>query len=97
MSFATLRDVSPIHREYLRNMGVDASMSVSIVLKGRLWGLIACHHGSPLRLPRHLRAVCELFGSMLSLQLDVQVRREQFGDRLKSRDVLQRMMLQLRR
>jgi light-regulated signal transduction histidine kinase (bacteriophytochrome) len=95
MSFATLRDVSPIHREYLRNMGVDASMSVSIILKGRLWGLIACHHGSPLRLPRHLRAVCELFGSMLSLQLDVQVRREQFGDRLKSRDVLQRMMLNL--
>nr|WP_294546825.1 GAF domain-containing protein [uncultured Rhodopila sp.] len=37
MSFSTLRDVSPIHREYLRNMGVDASMSVSIILKGRLW------------------------------------------------------------
>jgi chemotaxis family two-component system sensor kinase Cph1 len=95
MSFATLRDVSPIHREYLRNMGVDASMSVSIVLKGRLWGLIACHHETPLRLPRHLRAVCELFGSMLSLQLDVQLGREQFNDRLKSRDVLQRMMLHL--
>nr|WP_294528187.1 HWE histidine kinase domain-containing protein [uncultured Rhodopila sp.] len=95
MSFATLRDVSPIHREYLRNMGVDASMSVSIVQNNRLWGLIACHHGSPLRLPRHLRAVCELFGSMLSLQLDIQERREQFGERLKSRDILQRMMVHL--
>ncbi len=95
MTFATLRDVSPIHRQYLRNMGVDASMSVSIVQKGRLWGLIACHHGSPLRLPRHLRAVCELFGSMLSLQLDMQDRREQFAHRLKSRDVLQRAMLHL--
>nr|WP_294505393.1 HWE histidine kinase domain-containing protein [uncultured Rhodopila sp.] len=95
MSFATLRDVSPIHREYLRNMGVDASMSVSIIQEGRLWGLIACHHGSPLRLPRHLRAVCELFGSMLSLQLDVQDRRELFEERLRSRDVLQRMVLHL--
>ena len=95
MSFATLRDISPVHRQYLRNMGVDASMSVSIVVKGRLWGLIACHHHAPLLLPRHLRAVCELFGSMLSLQIDLQDRREQFETRLASRDVLQRLMIHL--
>ncbi|HQU02301.1 MAG TPA: GAF domain-containing protein, partial [Acetobacteraceae bacterium] len=69
MSYAILRDVSPIHREYLRNMGIDASMSISIIHDGALWGLIACHHYSPHNLPRHLRAVCELFGSMFSLQL----------------------------
>ncbi|HZY68974.1 MAG TPA: GAF domain-containing protein, partial [Devosia sp.] len=43
LSFAHLRSVSPIHLEYLRNMGVGASMSISIIVDGELWGLIACH------------------------------------------------------
>lgn len=92
MSFATLRDVSPIHREYLRNMGVDASMSISIISEGRLWGLIACHHYTPRRLPRHLRAVCELFGSMFSLQLEARLRSEQLAARLESRKELHQIM-----
>jgi light-regulated signal transduction histidine kinase (bacteriophytochrome)/ActR/RegA family two-component response regulator len=95
MSQAILRDVSPIHREYLRNMGIDASMSISIVSHGRLWGLIACHHYSPRILPRHLRAVCELFGSMFSLQLEARERGEEFDARLASRMVLQNLMLNL--
>ncbi len=92
MSHATLRDVSPIHREYLRNMGVDASMSISIIFEGRLWGLIACHHHTPRRLPRHLRGVCELFGSMFSLQLEVRLRAEQLEARLLSRKALSGIM-----
>ena len=95
MSYAILRDVSPIHREYLRNMGIDASMSISIIVAGKLWGLIACHNNSPRILPRHLRAVCELFGSMFSLQLDARERSEQFEARLASRKVLQELMLNL--
>ncbi len=95
MSQAVLRDVSPIHRQYLRNMGIDASMSISIILGGELWGLIACHHYSPHLLPRHLRAVCELFGSMFSYQLEVFEKREQFNARLSSRMVLQELMLNL--
>ena len=95
MSQAILRDVSPIHREYLRNMGIDASMSISIVRGGRLWGLIACHHYSPRLLPRHLRAICELFGSMFSLQLEAREKGEQFEERLASRMVLQNLMLNL--
>ena len=95
MSYAILRDVSPIHREYLRNMGIDASMSISIIVAGKLWGLIACHHNSPRRLPRHLRAVCELFGSMFSLQLEAREKSEQFEARLASRKILQELMLNL--
>ena len=95
MSQALLRDVSPIHREYLRNMGIDASMSISIIRGGKLWGLIACHHYSPRRLPRHLRAICELFGSMFSLQLEARETGEQFNVRLASRMVLQNLMLNL--
>jgi light-regulated signal transduction histidine kinase (bacteriophytochrome) len=95
MSQAILRDVSPIHRDYLRNMGIDASMSISIIIGGTLWGLIACHNYSPLVLPRHLRAVCELFGSMFSYQLEVFEKRDQFNARLDSRMVLQSLMLNL--
>jgi light-regulated signal transduction histidine kinase (bacteriophytochrome)/CheY-like chemotaxis protein len=95
MSQAILRDVSSIHREYLRNMGIDASMSISIIRHGKLWGLIACHNYSPRILPRHLRAICELFGSMFSLQLEARENGEQFEERLASRMVLQNLMLNL--
>ena len=95
MSQAILRNVSPVHREYLRNMGIDASMSISIIRDGKLWGLIACHHYSPRSLPRHLRAICELFGSMFSLQLEAREKGDQFGERLASRMVLQNLMLNL--
>ncbi len=55
MSHAVLRSVSPIHIEYLKNMGVGASMSVSIVINNRLWGLIACHHMSRKLVPYSIR------------------------------------------
>ena len=69
-SFSTLRSVSPIHLEYLRNMGVTASMSISIVLDGELWGLIACHHYSGPHRPSHdARAAAEFLGQVASQQI----------------------------
>ncbi|WP_396623915.1 ATP-binding protein [Luteitalea sp.] len=47
LTYAQLRALSPVHREYLGNMGVQATLVVSIVLEGRLWGLLSCHHYSP--------------------------------------------------
>lgn len=69
LSFAHLRSVSPIHCEYLRNMGVAASMSISIVVDGELWGLVACHHYSPKSLPMQQRVASEMYGEFLSLHL----------------------------
>jgi len=66
---SVLRSVSPIHCEYLHNMGVAASMSVSILQEGRLWGLIALHHDTPKYLPYELRAACELIGHVLSIRI----------------------------
>jgi two-component system, chemotaxis family, sensor kinase Cph1 len=60
LSDVTLRSVSPIHLEYLANMGVMASMSVSIVLDNRLWGLVACHHDSPRTVPQSVLQSCDL-------------------------------------
>ncbi len=69
MSFAHLRSVSPIHCQYLKNMDVASSMSVSVVVNGELWGLIACHHDSPKVLSVPLRVATELFAQYFSLQI----------------------------
>jgi light-regulated signal transduction histidine kinase (bacteriophytochrome) len=69
MSFAHLRSVSPVHCQYLRNMGVASSMSVSVVVNGELWGLIACHHETPKVLSVPLRVATELFAQYFSLQI----------------------------
>lgn len=69
LSFAHLRSVSPIHCEYLRNMGVAASMSISVIVDDRLWGLIACHHYTPKTLTMSERIAAEMFGEFFSLHL----------------------------
>jgi light-regulated signal transduction histidine kinase (bacteriophytochrome) len=66
MSFAVLRSVSPVHVEYLQNMGVGASMSVSIVVHGRLWGLIACHHMAPKRVPSSVRMAADVLAQVIA-------------------------------
>lgn len=71
LSMSVLRAVSPIHIEYLQNMGVEASLSISIVVRGKLWGLFACHHYSPRVLSYSLRTVAELFSQLFSLQLEI--------------------------
>ncbi len=70
LSLAALRSVSPIHIEYLQNMGVAASMSISIIVGGKLWGLIACHHYTPKIVAADIRAAAELFGQIFSLQIE---------------------------
>lgn len=66
-----LRSVAPVHLEYLRNMGVGASMSVSVLVNGALWGLIACHHRVPRRVPMEIRSAADLFGMFFSMQVSV--------------------------
>lgn len=69
LSQAQLRSVSPIHLEYMRNMGTLASMSVSIVIEGRLWGLISCHDHDPRHLTTPTKLACEHLGQLLALQI----------------------------
>lgn len=73
MSDCALRSVSPIHLQYLKNMGVTASMSVSILVDGALWGLISCHHTSPKLVPYELREACKHLGQILSQQIKARV------------------------
>ena len=69
LSYAVLRSVSPVHLQYMHNMGVASSMSISLLHDGQLWGLIACHHRTPKYLPYHTRLTCELLGVVMSVQL----------------------------
>ncbi len=70
LSLSASRAVSPIHLEYLRNMGVKASMSISIVIRGKLWGMFACHHYEPRILNYGIRSAAELFAQMFSFVLE---------------------------
>jgi len=69
LSLSVLRSVSPIHIEYLKNMGVAASMSISLIKDKKLWALIACHHNSTKYLNYELRTACEFLGQVMSLEL----------------------------
>ncbi len=69
LSLAVTRAVSPIHIEYLRNMGVQASMSVSIMKDGELWGMFACHHDTPRYIDYERRTAVEMFGHIFSYEL----------------------------
>jgi len=75
LSLSVLRSVSPIHIEYLRNMGVGASLSISIIVEGQLWGLFACHHYSARRPSFERRSIAELFGQMFALKLESRERK----------------------
>ncbi|WP_144113536.1 GAF domain-containing protein [Paraburkholderia sp. BCC1886] len=67
LSYSVLRSVSPIHIEYLKNMGVGASMSVSIIVEGKLWGLFACHHMTAHRASHAVRLSCTVLTQVVSI------------------------------
>jgi len=69
LSMSLLRSVSPIHLEYMRNMGTLSSMSISIVCEGKLWGLISGHHAKPHSVPYLVRSACDLLTRIVSSQL----------------------------
>jgi polar amino acid transport system substrate-binding protein len=69
LSLSLFRAISPIHIEYLRNMGVRSTVTVSLMHEGRLWGLIACHNVTPVVVDAHLRDVIEFIGKSVSIKL----------------------------
>jgi chemotaxis family two-component system sensor kinase Cph1 len=85
MSDSILRSVSPIHLRYLKNMGVAASASVSIVKDGVLWGLIACHNETPLPIAYDIRATCRTLASNLARQIKTREEAEAYRERLRLR------------
>ena len=93
-----LRSVSPIHIEYLRNMGVRASLTISLIQDGKLWGLIAGHqyHG-PRHLPFEVRAACETIGRLTSSQLAYKAELETQAHLGRARTIHKELVAQMER
>ncbi len=85
MSDSILRSVSPIHIQYLKNMGVAASASMSIVKDGILWGLVACHHHEPRNLSLTTRLACQALATALARQVKSREESELYRERIRLR------------
>ncbi|NNM73066.1 histidine kinase dimerization/phosphoacceptor domain -containing protein [Enterovirga aerilata] len=85
MSDCALRSVSPVHLQYMRNMRVGASASVSIVKDGALWGLVACHNAIPKLLPYHSRAACRALAGAFARQIKVREEAGLYRERIRAR------------
>lgn len=75
LSNCTLAGVSANHIEQLRKNNIGASMSISIVCNGKLWGLVVCHNRAPKEIHHWLRSYCEVVGKLISLRISA------YGDR----------------
>ena len=88
MTHAVLRSVSPVHLEYLHNMGSAATMTISIIDDGQLWGMMTCHHRTPLLVGFELRELCQFIGKTFSALLAGKVRADQYAYQLHVREQL---------
>ncbi len=88
MSLCVLRSVSPIHLEYLRNMEVVATLTISLVISGKLWGIIACHHSKPWFGPYALRQDCQLLGQVTAAVIGVRAGADTQAYRVKRTELL---------
>ena len=77
LTHSVLRAVSPIHIQYLKNMGVAASFSISLISHGELWGLVACHNYSPKFIDYKAREASKLIGQILSPALEYRIGEEE--------------------
>jgi chemotaxis family two-component system sensor kinase Cph1 len=91
MTYAVLRSVSPIHLEYLRNMGVAATMTISIIADGVLWGMITCHHLTPRLVSYELRELCLFIGKTFSALLRSKQQHDNFAYQLHIRETQARL------
>jgi diguanylate cyclase (GGDEF)-like protein len=95
LSHATLRSISPVHIEYLQNMDVGATLAISIIIDQRLWGMLVCHHRTPMAPSASLRAICDLFGQLLGLLISEAEERQRLQDELLTQHCLAQIAQQL--
>ncbi|RYJ42536.1 ATP-binding protein [Flavobacterium beibuense] len=91
LSLSILRSTSPIHVQYLHNMGVGATLTISLIHQKKLWGLIACHHYSPKNLAPDLRLAAQLQGHFITSQIDIRQKNEEYELSLKTSSALDKV------
>lgn len=85
MSDIGLRSVSAKHLQYMVNMGFAASASMSVIVDGKLWGLIACHHRTPRQLSYEMRVACTVTAAVLATQIKARDDAETYRQRVRLR------------
>jgi light-regulated signal transduction histidine kinase (bacteriophytochrome) len=95
LSFAALRSVSPIHLQYMRNMGTLASMSISVLMDGELWGLVSCHNATPRRVNAQARTACDLLGKVLSQHIGSRERGSYAAKRIELKRIESELLTQI--
>jgi light-regulated signal transduction histidine kinase (bacteriophytochrome) len=95
LSFAVLRSVSPIHLEYMRNMGTAASMSVSVIVNGELWGLVACHSREPHHVSLTVRDVCDLAAQAFATEIAARGRAGEAASRVELAGIQARLLARM--
>jgi chemotaxis family two-component system sensor kinase Cph1 len=83
LTFSILRSASPCHIEYLHNMGVGASLTISLIKDQKLWGIIACHHQTPKYISYELRKACEFLGRVIFSELSTREETSDYDYRMK--------------
>ncbi|AWH86020.1 histidine kinase [Flavobacterium album] len=91
LSLSILRSTSPIHVQYLHNMGVGATLTISLIHKKKLWGLIACHHYSAKNISPEIRLAAQLQGHFITSQIDVRQSSEEYEEARKVNLSLEKM------
>ncbi|WP_145409381.1 diguanylate cyclase domain-containing protein [Paenibacillus xylanexedens] len=91
LSLSALRSVSPLHIEYLQNMGVGATVTISLINDNKLWGLITCHHYSPRYVPHRIRNLCNFLGSFFSSELFQRHQLDEYQAEIQSREQASRI------
>jgi chemotaxis family two-component system sensor kinase Cph1 len=83
LTLSILRSPYPCHTEYLHNMGVKASLTISLIKDDKLWGIIACHHRTPKYLPYELRKACEFLGQVIFAEISSREEVADYNYRMK--------------
>ena len=98
MTHSVLRSVSPVHREYMRNMGTSGSMSFSVVIDNRLWGMISCHNAKPRTVSYIVRSACDVLARIVAAQIGAHLRAADYAETLHlkaiERDLLTYMAIE---
>lgn len=92
LTFSILRAVDSCHIEYMRNWGVSTSMSISLLQKTKLWGLIAFHNYSRKHIPYEIRQACEFLGQVVSLELLAKDDHESYEYQLALKDTVSKLI-----
>ncbi|MEL1244340.1 ATP-binding protein [Flavobacterium sp. DGU11] len=91
LSLSILRSTSPMHVQYLHNMCVGATLTISLIYKKKLWGLIACHHYSAKNISPEIRLAAQLQGHFITSQIDVRQASEEYEEARRATISLEKM------